>query len=268
MENEANNNLSSIADDTQYSLTKILSIWALVAIPMPILMFIVAPALADPSGPGYGYAITVWLLMIAGMIWQFVLSMIILYRELDAFTWANIKKRVWLSKPTDPKTGKSSYKYFWWLIPAAIFVLVIEMSPVGDMLVQIVLSIFPSLDGIGADIEGLAIPELVGAWWLLGVAIVSIIFNYFLGEELLFRGILLPKMKGAFGKWDWIANAALFGMYHLHKPQHIITISVSALAYTWTSKRFQSNWFAIILHGVEGIIVLVAVIGVASGLAF
>jgi len=99
----------------------------------------------------------------------------------------------------------------------------------------------------------------------MGVAILSSVFNYFLGEELLFRGILLPKMQGAFGKWDWVANAALFGLYHLHKPQNIIKVSVSALAYTWTSKRFRSIWFAIILHGVEMIIVFGAVYMVVTG---
>ena len=118
--------------DTQYSLTKNLTIWALVAIPMPILAFIVAPAWAETNGLGYG--ITVWLLMIVGMVWQFILSMIILYRELDAFTWANIKSRIWLNRPTNPKTRKSSYKYFWWLIPAFLAYALIELTPVAEII--------------------------------------------------------------------------------------------------------------------------------------
>ena len=32
------------------------------------------------------------------------------------------------------------------------------------------------------------------------------IFNYILGEELLFRGVLLPRMNGGIGRWDWVAN--------------------------------------------------------------
>ena len=39
-----------------------------------------------------------------------------------------------------------------------------------------------------------------------------------LGEELLFRGLLLPRMHGAFGRWDWLANGVLFAVYHLHVP--------------------------------------------------
>lgn len=250
--------------DTQYSFVKILAIWAVVSLPMLVLVFFVAPALSTRLGTHPG--LMIWYVGIAGMAWQFVVSMFILYRELDEFTWGSIKTRIWLNKPSDPKTGKKSYKLFWWLIPAAIFVMFFEMSPVGDWIDQLLLTTFPSLANLkGTDMDMLFVPELVGAWWLLGVAVQNNIFNYFLGEELLFRGILLPKMRGAFGKWDWVANAALFGLYHLDKPQNIPKIAISALALTWTSKRFKSIWFAIILHGVEGLIVFGGVYLIASG---
>ena len=44
------------------------------------------------------------------------------------------------------------------------------------------------------------------------------LFNTVLGEELLFRGFLLPRMNGAFGRGDWLANGVLFAAYHLHVP--------------------------------------------------
>jgi membrane protease YdiL (CAAX protease family) len=37
------------------------------------------------------------------------------------------------------------------------------------------------------------------------------VFNTVLGEELLFRGLLLPRMNGVFGERDWLANGVLFG---------------------------------------------------------
>ena len=43
-------------------------------------------------------------------------------------------------------------------------------------------------------------------------------FTTVLGEELLFRGYLLPRMNGAFGRGDWVANGLLFTVYHLHVP--------------------------------------------------
>ncbi|WP_406661488.1 CPBP family intramembrane glutamic endopeptidase [Methanolobus sp. ZRKC3] len=103
---------------------------------------------------------------------------------------------------------------------------------------------------------------------MVGLALVSIAFNYFLGEEFLFRGVLLPKMRGVFGRWDWLANAALFGLYHLHAPLRIPKIMLSSLAYTWPSQRFRSNWFAIVLHGIEALFLIVPVLAVVMGLAF
>ncbi len=93
----------------------------------------------------------------------------------------------------------------------------------------------------------------------------SFLFNYFLGEEFLFRGVLLTKMQGVFGKYDWVANAFLFGLYHLHKPWAIPGIIVSSLAITGPARRFRSNWMAIVVHGVELIPVLVMVLAVILG---
>ena len=235
--------LPTQADDSQYSLTKILAIWAIVAIPMPLMAFVLAPTLAPKLN--MNPLILIWLLMIAGMIWQFIVSVWLLYRELDKFTWAAICKRIWLQKPRDPKTGKASYKLFWWLIPAFAFYALIEMTPVSDTIGRVILIPLPFLSDLpDLDLSDLAAPEFVGAWWLMGVAVVSCLFNYFLGEELLFRGVLL------------------------HRPVQMLGFIIGGLALSLPSRHFRSIWFAIILHGFEGIFVLVGVFAVVSGLAF
>ncbi|WP_421724736.1 CPBP family intramembrane glutamic endopeptidase [Bauldia sp.] len=251
----------------QYSLLKILGIWAAVAIPMPILAFVVAPALA--TGYGFNYALTVWLLLIVGMIWQFVLSVIILYLELPAFTWGAIRERIWLNKPTNPRTGRRSYLLFLWLIPAFLFYAAIEMTPMEEWIGHLILIPLPFLDRLPVlELEEIIQPEFIGAWWLMGVAVIACAFNYVLGEELLFRGILLPKMRGVFGKWDWVANSVLFALYHLHRPTQMLAFIIGGFAYSLPSRYFRSIWFAIILHGIEGIPVLIGVYLVVSGRAF
>ena len=111
-------------------------------------------------------------------------------------------------------------------------------------------------------------PEFQGQWWLLGVALLSFIFNYWLGEAFLWHGILLPKMRGVFGKYDWVANAALFGFYHMHKPWELVSVIASNLTYSWPASRFRSNWMSVIVHGAELIptlvVVLVAILGPAG----
>lgn len=251
----------------QYSLTKILTLWAIVSIPMPIMAFIIAPMLS-PDG-GINYAIIVWLLMILGMIWQFIVSMWLIYHELETFTWDAIKRRTWLQRPTDPRTGKSSYKLLWWLVPAAIYYVAMEQTPIGEIIGNLILIPFPFVANLPQlELTALQTPELIGAWWLMGLAIVSCVFNYFLGEELFFRGLLLPKMRGAFGKWDWVANSVLFALYHMHRPTQALGFILGGFALSYPVRRFRSAWFSIILHGTEGIFVLVGVFAVVSGLAF
>lgn len=253
-------------DDGQYSLLKIMTIWAVVAVPMPILAFVIGPRLASEGT--WQSLVTVWLLLIGGMIWQFIVSVVILYHELDQFTWPAIKARIWLQVPQDPKTGKASYRLFWWLIPAFLVYVILEASPIGQILGETILILFPGLASLPTlDIQALAVPELVGAWWLLPIVLVSCLFNYLLGEELLFRGILLPKMRGVFGRWDWVANAVLFAFYHLHRPTWMLGFILGGMAWTLPTRYFRSMWFGVILHGFEGIFVIVAVLALVTGLA-
>ncbi len=247
----------------QYSLWQILGIWALATLPMTLLGWVVAPAVIpySPLHPG----ITFWILMIAGMAWQFVVSLVILYREMGTLKWSAIRQRLWLQTPREPGTGQPNARLYWWLLPLTLF----------DGLVAMVLSryleapmqwLFPNLRPAPfMEMSQLAAPEFHGQWWLLGIALISFAFNYFLGEAFLWHGILLPKMQGVFGKYDWIANAVLFGLYHLHKPWAIPTLMITNLAFSGPAKRFHSNWMAVAVHGVEALPVLVMVLAVILG---
>lgn len=248
----------------QYTLWQILGIWALVALPMALLGWVVAPAIIpySPLHPG----ITYWLLMIAGMGWQFVVSLAIIYRELGTLRWSAIRQRAWLQTPRDPRTGRPNPRLFWWLLPALLFSGVVSLG-LNNYLDAPMVWLLPALQAPPfTAMSQLASPEFQGQWWLLGVLLLSHLLNYFLGEEFLFRGVLLPKMEGVFGKYDWVANAVLFGLYHLHKPWMLPSIIVNALAITWPARRFHSNWMAIIVHGVEGLFGLVLVLAVILGL--
>jgi membrane protease YdiL (CAAX protease family) len=252
----------NISPDKQYSLKKILLIWISSALPMAIFAFVITPALIPlfdlPPLIIYWFAINL------GLIWQFVLSIIILKNDGYTISWPSIKKRLWFQTPQDPKTGKANNWLFLWVIPFILLNAIVS-SGIG----------FPDLDRIAGpliknipqyDLSKLASSEFKGEWWILGVFILTMVFNYFLGEEFLYRGILLPKMNGVFGKWDWFANGVLFGFYHLHKPQVIIsTALVFGFIFAFPAKRFQSTWMAVIIHGLEGLLGLVIVLKVVLG---
>jgi membrane protease YdiL (CAAX protease family) len=258
----------------QYSLAKILGIWALAAIPMGVLSWIVFPAVSpdfslDPLGAG----VTRLVLLTLGLIWLFVLSMIIVRREEGDLRWLTVKRRLRLDTPRNPKTGETRRRLWLWVIPFLIATGVWELvlTSYVDGLWVTVFPFFaePPGYGFGAVLESKEILQrLIGAWWFLGLFVVSAIFNTILGEEFLFRGVLLPKMEGVFGKWSWVANGVMFGFYHVHQPWGIVGSVVSgALLYAFPTWRFRSTWMGIIVHSAQSVFFAFLILGIVLGLA-
>ncbi len=231
----------------QYSLPQILGVWAAAAVPMGVLAWVVAPWLRDQIGGRDPFAEALLICITAGLIWQFVLVLILLRRELGGLQWPRVRDALWLKPPQDPKTGRVGGRVWWWLIPF-ILIFAIEAALVipGP-------SVRDFGDFLSSD-RGEAF--FSGAWGWFAVVVVLAVFNTVLGEELLFRGLLLPRMKGAFGKWDWVTNGALFALYHLHQPWSIPTSLVDIFALAYPSHRFQSAWMGIIVHSTQSVLVV------------
>ena len=256
----------------QYTLWQILGIWALAAIPMGILSWVVFPALSpdfnsDPLGAG----VTRIALITIGLVWLFVLSMIIVRKEEDNLRWATIKRRLRLNTPLDPTTGKTRRRLWLWVIPFLIVSVVwdLAITPPVDKAWVAIFPFFaePPGYGLGMIFESQEILQrLVGAWWFFGLFVVTSVFNVFLGEELLFRGVLLPKMEGVFGKWSWVANGVLFAFYHVHQPWGIAANIVSGAILAYPSWRFRSTWMAVIVHSVQNVYFGLLILGLVLGL--
>jgi membrane protease YdiL (CAAX protease family) len=104
-----------------------------------------------------------------------------------------------------------------------------------------------------------------GEWGWFAVIVVLAVFNTVLGEELLFRGLLLPRMRGVFGRGDFAANGVLFAFYHLHEPWVIPTTLIDIFALAYPSRRFQSAWMGIIVHSAQSVIVIIVVLTLVLG---
>jgi len=252
----------------QYSLLKILAIWATAAIPMGFLGWVVAPAMADdPTRPGFERLAVLTI----GLIWQFIMVLFLIYKENGNLRWATLKERLWLGSPRSPKTGEVSRRLWFWLIPLIVLVAIYEMQFSGYV-ARAWTSLFPflaeppgwSLDGLLNTPAGRA--QMVGAWNILALFTMSAIFNTVLGEELLFRGLLLPRMNKVFGKWDWVANGLLFGFYHLHQPWGLLSIG-GLIFFAFPTKQFRSAWFGIIAHSGQSIFFIFLMLGLVLGLA-
>src|SRR5215207_5803802 len=88
----------------QYSLAEILGVWAAAAVPMGVLAWIVAPWLRDQLGGRDPFAEALLICLTVGLVWQFVLILIIIRRELGGLQWSRVIDALWLRPPRDPKT--------------------------------------------------------------------------------------------------------------------------------------------------------------------
>ena len=223
-----------------WSRSTVLMVWAAAALPMAALAWVIAPTLAHSfSGPA-ALPQALILSLGAGLIWQFILVLIVVRREQGTLSWPVLKAALWLSAPVSPRTGRRSNKLWWMVIPLMLLLAAEEMLPSLPT---------PSTRDTSAFFGSDAGQSwMSGNWIWFAILIVQFVFNTALGEELFFRGLLLPRM-GAFGRGDWVANGVLFACYHLHEPWVIPqTILVDTFALALPSRRWRSSLMGIVVH--------------------
>jgi membrane protease YdiL (CAAX protease family) len=240
---------------------------------MSVLGWIVFPLVApDPASEPLGSGVTRVVLLTLGLVWLFVLSLLVVRREEGDLRWATVRRRLRLTAPRDPTTGEPRARLWLWVVPFLVAVVVVEVV-LSPRLEQGWVSVFPFLaEPAGYSFGALfrsreVVQRLVGAWWFFALFVVYAAFNTVLGEELLFRGVLLPRMGGVFGRWSWVANGVLFGLYHVHQPWGIPNSVLTGLLYAFPAYRFRSTWMSIVLHSAESVFFAVLVLGVVLGLA-
>src|SRR5574342_568689 len=96
---------SMIREKKQYTLWQVLGIWLAGGAPMWLLGWVAYPALSDGLSP-LDAGLLRYKLFTIGLAWQFVLAMIILYREEGNLRLSTLRRRFWLNHPVTSKTGE------------------------------------------------------------------------------------------------------------------------------------------------------------------
>ena len=86
-------------------------------------------------------------------------------------------------------------------------------------------------------------------WILLGW--IPLYICNILGEELLWRGYVLPRQELVFGKSAWLVNAILWLLYHwsINLPAMVLILPTT-LVVPWIVQRRQNTWVGILIHGI------------------
>jgi CAAX protease family protein len=232
----------------QLGLGAIVAVWAAAALPMGLLAWVVAPALADHlSGPG-GLSRALIITLTGGLVWQFVLVLGLVGREQGTLRWSVLKDALWLRAPRAPRTGRRGGRVWLVVLPLIIAFGAEELVPGLPM---------PSgrdmFEFLGSH-AGHTL--LAGSWGWFAIIAALVVFNTVLGEELLFRGYLLPRMNGVFGRRDWLANGVLFGIYHVHMPWVIPAALLDTFIISYPAKRYRSALIGIAVHSAQSVVLL------------
>lgn len=92
-------------------------------------------------------------------------------------------------------------------------------------------------------------PLTKGRYWLLFVWFPYWILNI-LGEEFLWRGVMLPRQEIAFGKKAWVIHGFGWGLFHIAFGwQLLITLIPVIFIQSYIVQKTKNSWIGVIMHG-------------------
>lgn len=101
---------------------------------------------------------------------------------------------------------------------------------------------------------------LSGEWWMLLGYTLFVLLNV-LGEELWWRGYILPRQELALGRHAWLPHGLLWTLFHLFFYWELVMLLPGALALAYVARRTRSTWPGVIAHTIYNLpgVVIIAV---------
>lgn len=93
--------------------------------------------------------------------------------------------------------------------------------------------------------------ELSGQWWLIVYYLAVVMFLNIVGEELWWRGYILPRQELAHGRWAWVIHGTLWTLFHIFQTPNLAAVAVrlpGMLALAYVCQRNRSTWPGIVGH--------------------
>ncbi len=94
-------------------------------------------------------------------------------------------------------------------------------------------------------------PLTAGRYWILLVWFPFWVLNI-MGEEILWRGVLLPRQEIVFGKFAWILQGFLWTVFHLAFGWKLLLTMLPILfVLPYVVQRRRNSWTGVVIHAVS-----------------
>jgi membrane protease YdiL (CAAX protease family) len=123
------------------------------------------------------------------------------------------------------------------LIEAGLVPLPGYIPPAIDPFLSMDLEVFRLLMGPGA----------VGNWGLVALLAALLFFNI-IGEELWWRGYILPRQELVHGRWTWVIHGGMWTLFHAFKYWDWLALLPVCLVIAYIAQHRQNTWPGIVIH--------------------
>jgi membrane protease YdiL (CAAX protease family) len=189
----------------------------------------------------------------------FLLALLLYRLEGNVATWAAFKQRYRLA----PVHGRT----WLWVVGLVVFGLLstLALSFTARWLASFSWfsppAFLPSeLNPLKAAAPGLFFGTSVhGQWWYALAYLAGWFFNI-LGEELLWRGYMLPRQEVNYGRWAWFVQGAMWTAMHVFWRWNLLSLVPVTFGIPFVTQRLKNTSVGIIAHGIANCIPLLVLI--------
>jgi membrane protease YdiL (CAAX protease family) len=183
-----------------------------------------------------------------------ILAALLLVAALVAFrleerpsTWTAFRDRMRLWQPTRTI-------WLWTLATLAVaFGATMLIAPIAETYLGLPLVTIPAETQAFRNSMNAGFPEieLSGRWDVLLWFVFSLAVLNIGGEELWWRGIILPRQEVVFGRWAWAVNGILWNLFHIARYDTLASIVIflpATLSIPYVTQRTRNTWPGIVVH--------------------
>lgn len=191
-------------------------------------------------------------------VFLFITALTLYNREGNKWNWHDFKNRL--------RLRKMNRKDWIWAAGLFVFGLIsyLGLTPVGAWFAKI--PFFSPPDFFPAEINpnktmasGMFMDyKLSGQYWVPIVYFIGWFFNIF-GEELLWRGIILPRQIARYKSMAWIFHGIIWTLWHFFWTWNLVIIFPFAMALSYVAYKRNNTWIPILTHGLMNMVPLIMI---------